>query len=360
MTETQAPAPAEDAAPPDAGRVWPPVSVVMPVLNEEAHLATAVRHILAQTYAGPLELVIALGPSRDGTDRVARELAAGDPRITLVRNPSGRTPAGLNAAVRAARHDIIARVDGHGLLVPGYVERAVELLQSTGAANVGGLMVAVGVSGFEQAVARAYSSRVGLGGGRFHVGGEEGPADSVYLGVFRREVLEGLGGFDEHFHRAQDWELNHRIRSSGGVVWFSPDLGVTYRPRSSWVDLVQQFFHTGRWRREVIRQHPETVSLRYLAPPTVTAAVLGGTVAGVVGSLAGVPALRWGWLAPLGYGTGVVVASQLGTEQLSWRARAWLPAVLATIHLGWGSGFLFGRRPERPAEASEPVEHEAR
>jgi hypothetical protein len=317
----------------------------MPVLNEEAHLATAVRHILEQTYAGPLELVIALGPSRDGTDRVARELAAGDPRITLVRNPSGRTPAGLNAAVRAARHDIIARVDGHGLLLPGYVERAVELLQSTGAANVGGLMVAVGVSGFEQAVARAYSSRVGLGGGRFHVGGEEGPADTVYLGVFRRDVLDRLGGYDEHYHRAQDWELNLRIREAGEVVWFSPDLAVTYRPRSSWTELVRQFFSTGRWRREVVRQHPETLSPRYLAAPVVTASLLAGTVAGLAGSVLGAPVLRWGFLAPASYAVGVVAAAAVEGRDLPVRARAWLPLVLATVHVSWGTGFLFGRPP---------------
>jgi succinoglycan biosynthesis protein ExoA len=337
---------------------WPPVSVVMPVRNEARDLLESVEQILGQEYGGELEVVLAVAPSTDGTERIADELAAADPRVRVVANPVGRTPAGLNAAIAAARHDVIVRVDGHGILTPGYVTRAVQLLESTGAANVGGVMLAVGQSGFEQAVAHAYRSRVGLGSAQFHVGGEEGPADSLYLGVFRREVLEGLGGFDEHFHRAQDWELNHRIRSSGGVVWFSPDLGVTYRPRSSWVDLVQQFFHTGRWRREVIRRHPETVSPRYLAPPTVTAAVLVGTVAGVAGAVTATPWLRWGWLAPLGYAAGVTVASQLGTRELSWRARAWLPAVLATIHLGWGSGFLFGRRPVRPA--SEPVEHEAR
>ena len=323
----------------------PPVSVVMPVLNEGRHLAASVRGILAQDYAGEMELIIALAPSRDDTDHVARELAASDQRIRLVRNPTGKTPAGLNIAVQAASHDIIVRVDGHGLLLPGYVDRAVQLLESTGASNVGGLMLAVGVTGFEQAVARAYSSKVGLGGGSFHVGGAEGPVDSVYLGVFRREVLERLGGFDEHYHRAQDWELNHRIRQSGGTIWFSPELAVTYRPRSSWTELVRQFFHTGRWRREVIRQHPDSVRPRYLAPPAATATILAGTVAGVAGTVAGVPTLSWGWIAPLAYGTGAVAASLTEGRDLSWQARAWLPAVLATIHLSWGSGFLFGRRP---------------
>jgi glycosyltransferase involved in cell wall biosynthesis len=330
-----------------ADRMWPAVSVVMPVLNEARHLATSVRQILAQEYCGEVELILALGPSKDDTDRIARELAASDPRVKLVRNPSGKTPCGLNIAVQAASHGIVARVDGHGILLPGYLERAVSLLEATGAANVGGLMMAVGVTGFEQAVARAYSSRVGLGGGSFHVGGEEGPVDSVYLGVFRREVLDLLGGFDEHYHRAQDWELNHRIRQAGGVVWFSPDLAVTYRPRSSWLELVRQFFHTGRWRREVIRQHPDSIRPRYLAPPAATAAILVGAVAGAVGTVVQSPVLQLGWAGPLGYGVGAVVASLAESRGLPWRARAWLPVVLSTIHLSWGSGFLFGRRPGR-------------
>jgi succinoglycan biosynthesis protein ExoA len=348
MTDTCAPAPdgpLYDAPAVDAVRAWPAVSVIMPVLNEARHLASSVTQILAQQYCGDVELVLALGPSKDDTDRIARELAAADPRVVLVRNPSGRTPAGLNIAVQAASHGIVARVDGHGMLLPGYLERAVSLLESTGAANVGGLMMAVGDTGFEQAVAQAYSSKVGLGGGSFHVGGNEGPADSVYLGVFRREVLELLGGFDEHYHRAQDWELNHRIRQAGGIVWFSPDLAVTYRPRSSWTELVRQFFHTGRWRREVIRQHPDSVRARYLAPPAATATILAGTAAGVVGTVVQVPVLMLGWAAPLSYVAGVVAASLAESRELPWRARAWFPVVLATIHLSWGSGFIFGRRP---------------
>jgi len=317
----------------------------MTVLNEARYLAESVRRILSQEYGGELELVIALGPSRDGTDRIARQLAASDRRIRLVTNPTGRTPAGLNSAALAASHDIIARVDGHGSLLPRYMEKAVLLLEKTGAANVGGLMLAVGETGFEQAVARAYSSRIGLGGGTFHVGGTAGPAESVYLGVFRREVLQRLGGFNEHYHRAQDWELNFRIRQAGEVVWFSPDLAVTYRPRSSWTELVRQFFHTGRWRREVIRQYPETVCARYLAPPVVTAAMVLGAVLGAVALVVEVPLLHAGWAAPLTYLLGVLAAASWESRGLRFQARAWMPVVLATMHLSWGAGFLFGRRP---------------
>jgi succinoglycan biosynthesis protein ExoA len=321
---------------------WPAVSVIMPVLDEERHLAAAVTGVLNQEYRGELELVLALGPSRDGTDEIATALAAGDSRIRLVENPSGRTPDALNAAIKAARHDLIVRVDGHGVLSPGYIRVAVDEIRRTGAANVGGIMRAVGETDFECAVATAMTSRFGIGAAPFHLGGPAGPADSVYLGVFRREVLDRLGGYDEHFARAQDWELNHRIRASGETVWFTPDLVVTYRPRSGLRALAGQFFRTGQWRREVIRRHPGTATLRYVAAPMVTASVGAGAFAGVLSALGGPRWLALGWLAPAGYLAGTVSVGLIEGRQLPWRSRAWLPAVLAVMHLTWGAGFMVG------------------
>ena len=187
-----------------AGQRWPTVSVVIPVLNEERHLEAAVTNVLDQEYPGSMEIVLAVGPSRDRTAAVAASLAARDPRVHLVDNPTGRTPAGLNAAIKVSTGEVVVRVDAHSELSPGYVRLAVEVLERTGADNVGGLMLAQGRTPFEKAVARGMSSRLGIGGARFHVGGGEGEAESVYLGVFRRTTLERLGGFDEHFHRAQD------------------------------------------------------------------------------------------------------------------------------------------------------------
>ena len=157
---------------------WPPVSVVMPILNEEKHLAEAVGRVLDQEYPGEMEVVVALGPCTDGTERIAEDLAAADKRIVIVPNPTGKTPAGLNLGIRTARYDVIARVDGHGVLTPGYIRRSVELLEETGAENVGGVMAAEGQRPFEQAVACAYRSRLGLGASTFHQGGAAGPADT--------------------------------------------------------------------------------------------------------------------------------------------------------------------------------------
>ena len=311
------------------------VSVVMPVLNEERHLREAVARVLEQDLDGDLELVLALGPSTDRTDAVAGELAAADPRVRLVRNPSGSTPRALNAAVAASSHPVIARVGGRAVLPAHYLRTALALLEQTGADNVGGIMDAQGLTHVERAVAAAMRSRLGVGSAPFHTGGEAGPAETVYLGVFRRSALDRVGGYDEHFARAQDWEMNHRIRSSGGTVWFTPELRVTYRPRADLRALARQYFQYGRWRRAVARHHPGTMSARYLAPPALTVALLGSVLIS--------PWLPLAVLLAAGYLGALVVGSLLIEPGLPWRSRALLPPVLAVMHLSWGVGFLTSR-----------------
>src|SRR5215218_4974207 len=316
----------------------------MPVLNEERHLGAAVRRVLDQDYPGELEVILSVGPSHDRTREIANALAAADPRIRVVDNPAARTPTALNLGIAASRHKIIVRVDGHGELTDGYIRRAVELLAETGAANVGGVMDAQGTTPFEEAVATAYTTRLGLGGGAFHLA--ESPAaeaETVFLGVFRKDALIAVGGFDETMHRAQDWELNYRLRASGHKIWFSPELRVTYRPRSTLRALMKQMYETGKWRRELVRRHPETATRRYLAPPLTLLGVLGGSGAGLLGVISDSRLLRFGFLAPVGY-LALVLGGSLATPRpMSAAARLRLPLVLAATHLAWGAGFLIGR-----------------
>jgi len=317
---------------------WPSVTIVMPVLNEELHLAEAVERVLTQDYPGSLELILALGPSSDATDEIAVALCAADTRVRTVPNPTGRTPAGLNAAIAAAgsTSEFIIRVDGHAMFPSTYISTAVRVLQETGADNVGGVMAAQGDSPFECAVASAMRSTIGVGSASFHTGGEAGPALTVYLGAFRRSALERVGGYDERFVRSQDWEMNHRIRTTGGQVWFTPELEVSYRPRSTVRRLGRQYFEYGRWRRVVMRRHSGTVSFRYLAPPLLVCALVLGVFLGLLG-------VEVGWLAPLGYALAVIVGGMwIGRGQrvsVRWR----IPLVLATMHCAWGSGFLTSR-----------------
>jgi glycosyltransferase involved in cell wall biosynthesis len=320
----------------------------MPVLNEENYLEAAVLAILSQDYAGPIQVVLALGPSSDRTNEVAARIIAGDSRVSSVPNPSGRTPEGLNAALAATTQEIVVRVDAHSELSDGYIRLAVETLERTGADNVGGIMGARGVTKFEQAVAAAMTSPLGVGSASFHTGGSEGPAETVYLGVFKRSALERVGGYDPAFKRAQDWEMNYRIRSTGGKVWFNPDLFVTYRPRPNVAKLAKQYFEYGSWRHEVMRRHPETrrtkSALRYFAPPLAVIGVVGGTIAFYLGSALQIfPLAFWGLLAPLGYLT-LTLVSSLTLVKRARGGALWLPIVLITMQMSWGIGFLSSRK----------------
>jgi cellulose synthase/poly-beta-1,6-N-acetylglucosamine synthase-like glycosyltransferase len=323
------------------------VVVVMPVINEERHLRDSVLRLLEQDYQGPLDIVIAVGPSRDATHAIAEQISIEHANVHVVENPSGKTPTGLNAAITFMDSDIVVRVDGHAMVSSDYVRTGVETLASTGADNVGGIMDAEGSTPTESAIAAAMKSAFGVGGAAFHIGGEAGPALTVYLGCFQRSALDRVGGYDETMVRAQDWEMNYRIRQSGGQVWFTPMMRVSYRPRPTLRALARQYHDYGRWRREVARRHPDTVSLRYLAAPLTVVGVGTGLVLAVVGLTTGTTWLTaLGIAAPAVYVAGNLVASAHTTlrYKLAPTSAMVLPAVFATMHGAWGTGFLRGVR----------------
>jgi len=309
----------------------PAVSVILPVLNEEAHLEDSILAILSQDYHGNFEVILALGPSRDRTNEIADALAAKDARVKLVANPTGKTAAGLNLAVAASQNPVIVRVDGHAEIPKNYLSLAVEILRQTGAVNVGGVMAAEGVTKFEKAVARAMRSPLGVGASRFHTGGEAGEVDTVYLGSFRREAINQAGGFDERYTRAQDWELNHRLRKNGGLIYFDPRLQVTYRPRPTLRKLAKQYFQYGTWRRVVSRSHSGTINLRYLAPPVTLAGSLISIAAGALIN----PIL---YLPAAVYAVFIAISSVALARSI--REFFSLIAIIPTMHFAWGAGFI--------------------
>jgi glycosyltransferase involved in cell wall biosynthesis len=319
----------------------PAISVILPVLNEEAHLEHAIHAILAQEYSGSFEVILALGPSKDRTNEIAMKLANLDSRVVLVQNPTGKTAAGLNLALTKSKNDVIVRVDGHAEIPSNYLTLVIEILKQTGAVNVGGLMAAQGVTPFEMAVATAMRSPFGVGASKFHTGGEAGEVDTVYLGAFIRSALVAAGGFDERFIRAQDWELNLRLRKNGGKIYFDPRLYVTYRPRPTVRKLALQYFEYGRWRRVVSRRHTGTINYRYLAPPLT----LIGTATSLLLGLALSPI----FLIPAAVYTLFVLA---GAAKISRSLREFLTLllVLPTMHFSWGLGFITSPRSIVPRD----------
>ena len=316
----------------------PDVSVVMPARNAEATIVSALDSVRRQDYAGAIEAVVADGSDTETMSDILRRRY---PEITLLRNPARVAPAGLCVALRAAAGAVIVRVDAHSILPPDYVTRAVETLERTGAAEVGGRQAPVGRSFFERAVAAAMTTTLGSGGARYRHRGAAGAVDTVYLGVFRRDALDKVGGYDPAISRNEDYELNWRLRQGGQVIWFNPELEVGYRPRGSLRELARQYLDNGRWKREVLRRHPKSVRARHLAAPfLVTALAVSGALA--VGGAGAVAAAL-----PGAYASVLVLTSAAVAVRRREPAALLLAPVLATMHLSWGVGFFLPLRRDR-------------
>ena len=310
---------------------FPPVSVILPILNEERDLSNCISAILQQDYPSNIEVILALGPSEDKTTQIAEKLSESDSRIKLVSNPTGQTAAGLNLAIKASSYEIICRIDGHSEISNNYVKTAVEILQQKNAVNVGGLMHADSNTGLQRVIAQAMRSKLGVGSSKFHTGGSAGESDTVYLGTYKKSAVIAAGGFDERYIRAQDWELNYRLRKNSGVIWFDPRLQVTYRPRSTFTKLARQYFQYGRWRRVISRQHKNTVNFRYLAPPVaVIINLLSVFFTFTINPIFITPFLIY-------LSTLIVGSLFIGRKVVD---KLLMPFVLATMHFSWGIGFI--------------------
>lgn len=279
-----------------------------------------------------IEVIVA---AADAATREAAE-AIEDDRVVVVDNPDGTTPAALNRALEKSAGSVVVRCDAHAVLPPGFVHRAVETLKRTGAVNVGGRQVPRGESPFERAVAMAMVSPIGAGDARYRIGGREGPVDTVYLGAFRREALVAVGGFDESLERNQDYELNWRLREAGGLVWFDPELGVEYRPRSSPGRLWRQYFGYGYWKRVVLGRHPGSLRWRQLAPPAL---VVGLAASGALAPVSWRPAV----ILPGVYLVSTVGAALADLGRRRDGAALLEPLALWTMHIAWGTGFIAGQ-----------------
>lgn len=330
------------------------VSIVLPARHAAATLTAAVRSAAAQR-PRPARVVIAADPADVPTWQLARALARSpDDAIRVVANPGGATAAGLNQAIAATDTAVVARLDAHSIAPPDYLARATAVLQRTGAAVVGGRQSGVGHDPISRAISAAMASPVGSGAARHRIGGPPGPVETAYLGVFRRDWIDRVGGFDEQLARNQDYEICQRLRQAGGAVWFDPSLCVNYQPRANWRDLAAQYHDYGRWKRLVMRRHPRSIRLRQVAAPALVVALSASAVAALlpVGSrrtsrrvAAVVPAA---WSATLIAGAvGAAPPRPCGSAAhavvpLSVADRARVVVALAIMHLAWGAGVLRG------------------
>lgn len=319
--------------------VQPAVSIVMPCRNEARHIEECLASILAlDEPEGGFEVVIADGMSNDGTRQKIQAFVDRDPRVRLVDNPDRTTPHALNRAIRAARGEIVVRIDAHTQYHPDYVVQCLSVLNESQADNVGGPALTRAGGYVQRAVAAAYHSRFAVGDSSFHQADYEGPADTVPYGCYRKSRLMEIGLFDEELVRNQDDELNFRLIQAGGTIWQSPRIRSWYTPRGSLPRLFQQYFQYGYWKVRVIQKRGRPASLRHLVPGSFAALLTALILLAPFSLIA-----QWGLVGMMGtYGLALIGASALTAA----RSGAELfPALMLTFpcyHLGYGYGFLVG------------------
>lgn len=317
----------------------PLVSVIVPCRNEKDHIEICIRSILAQEHPhGEFEVIVADGMSGDGTRDILLQLSTQDKRLRVIDNPARTTPCGMNVGIRTARGKYIAIMGAHNNYAPDYLRRSVEVLRETGASNVGGAMICDAKSRLQRAIAAAHHSVFSVGGARWHNVNYEGLADTVFGGVYRREVFDRIGLFDEELVRNQDDELNLRLTRAGGKIWQSPRIKSWYTPRGSLAALFQQYIQYGYWKVRVMQKHKIPASVRQLVPGLFVLSLIGLSIVSFVWHAA-----AWAFLGLVGiYIVCNLAASFLTAITKGWTLFPLLPLVFATYHFAYGCGFLRG------------------
>ncbi len=319
----------------------PLISVVVPCLNERATIGLLLEAVRGQTLPpGGIEVVIADGMSTDGTRQVIADYTRAHPelRVHVLDNPDRSIPAALNRAIAASSAGVVARLDAHSVPAPDYLARCLDLLAHTGAANVGGAWdIRPSASTWvARSVAAAAAHPLGAGDARYRTGGPSGPVDTVPFGAFPRAWLARVGGYDETLLVNEDYELNHRLRQAGGVIWFDPSVRSAYFSRPDLASLARQYERYGFWKARMLRRYPRSLRWRQAIPPVFVLVSVALAVIGLFVPLAA-QALAVQWIL---YG---LLLGAVGLERAAARRYlpllVGLPLALAVIHLSWGVGF---------------------
>lgn len=317
----------------------PRVSLLVAMRNEAGYIEHCLASVFTQDYpAERLEVWVLDGESTDGSRQIAGKLCEGRSNCHVISNPGITQAEGWNLGIERSTGDVIGILSAHAELARDYVSKAVETLQRTGADLVGGPMHATAPGRVGRAIALATSTPFGMGSGRFHYTEREEEVDTVYMGLCWREMYRRVGRFDVRMVRNQDDELSYRLRRHGGRIICNPAIRSRYHNRTTFRSLWRQYFQYGYWKVEVMRRHPRQMRLRQFVPPTFVAVLLSSTILSVF------EPLGWWLLALTGgvYGLTSLACSVWTARDRNWWAFPLLPMAFATLHVGYGLGFLKG------------------
>jgi succinoglycan biosynthesis protein ExoA len=322
--------------------LYPFVSIIMPVRNEEDFIEKSLEAVLAQDYPKHrMEIFVADGMSTDSTRQIVVRLIMQHPNcaVTLLNNPGRIVATGLNIALSRARGHVLVRVDGHCRIQSDYVSRCVAHLREDGVDGVGGPITTVGATLVGRAISAAMSSPFGVGGSAFRtIKDRRLLVDTIAFPAYTRRAVELAGAFDEELVRNQDDEYNYRLRKLGARLLLAPDVRSEYHSRTSLRSLWRQYFQYGYYKVRVMQKHFGQTSWRQFVPPAFVLVLLAGAVLSPLNAVA-----RTLWLLVVAsYLFAVATVSVWTGARSGWRLISPLLVAFAILHVSYGVGVLAG------------------
>jgi succinoglycan biosynthesis protein ExoA len=322
----------------------PLISIIVPCYNEEATIGSLIEAILNQTFPiQETEVIISDGLSTDSTREVISSFQQAHPELslTIVDNTLRKIPSGLNRALETSAGEYVIRFDAHSIPAPDYIEKCMQALESGKGENVGGVwMIVPGADNWiSRSIAIAAAHPIGAGDARYRVGGDAQAVDTVPFGAFRRDLIDRIGPFDENLLTNEDYEFNVRVRKSGGIVWFDPEIRSTYIARSTLKELAEQYWRYGYWKSQMLNRYPGTLRWRQALPPIFILSCISLVFLSLISTTARLLLIVEVLLYLL---TTLWVGVSFSIKRRDFGYMLGIPLAIATMHLSWGTAFLWG------------------
>jgi len=256
------------------------VSVIIPCRNEAKYIDSCINSILNNDYGKEnIEVIVVDGMSDDGTRDIIQKQIRQNSNIRLIDNLQKLTPFAFNLGIKNSSGQFIVIVGARHILSENYISACTEILINNKEIGcVGGKVENTYENETSELIALAMSSSFGVGGGNFRIKEEDCFVDTIGTPVYRKEIFNEVGFFDEELVRNQDDEFNYRVTKKGYKILYIARAQIKYYVRANYKNLFKQYFQYGYWKVFVNRKHKTFTTYRQLIPSIFILYVIVGAI----------------------------------------------------------------------------------
>ena len=254
------------------------VRIIITARNEEKYLPMLFEDILNQTYPlQNIEVVLMDSNSTDNTRKLMEEFKNNNESLSvqIVTNERQIQAAGFNEGVKHATGDVVLKIDAHSRIPQDFVQKNVNEIIA-GAFVCGGNRPTVVDSDddFSKTLHIVEESALGSSIANYRKSNVKRKVNSIFHGMYRKEVFEKVGLADERLLRTEDNEFHYRVRKAGYDIIFNPEIESYQYIRPTFTKMIQQKFANGYWIGLTSHICRDCLSLFHFGPGVFVATLL--------------------------------------------------------------------------------------